>query len=120
MRQHRIVNQGGGPKIEGTRITVYDVLEYLIKGRSREWVALTLGVSSRQVQAAIDYIHQHEAEVHAAYGQIMERMRQGNPAWADERLRENRPRFEAMLASCQSKARSASEALQHAENPGGR
>jgi len=120
MRQYRIVNQGDGPKIEGTRITVYDVLEYLTKGRSREWIALTLGLSSCQVQTAIDYIHQHEAEVHAAYGLIMERMRQGNPAWVDERLRQNRSRFEAMLASCQSKGRSAGEALQHAENSGGR
>ena len=120
MGRNRIVNRGDGPKIEGTRITVYDVLEYLNKGRSGEWIAVTLGLSSRQVQTAIEYIHRHEAEVHAAYGQIMERVRQGNPAWVEERLRQNRPRFEAMLASCESRAGSASEARQHAENAGRR
>lgn len=54
MKAYQIVDRGDGPKIEGTRITVYTILEYLEKGRSREWIAAWLGLSSRQVQAAMD------------------------------------------------------------------
>ena len=31
----RVIDQGDGPKIEGTRITVYTVLDYLRAGRTR-------------------------------------------------------------------------------------
>ena len=98
----RIVERGDGPKIEGTRITVYTVLEYLRKGRSRDWIAAMLEVSSRQVQAAIDYIQEHAEEVNAEYERIAARIRRGNPSWVEERLKQNRARFEALCSRCRS------------------
>ena len=88
MKTYRIVDRGDGPKIEGTRITVYAVFEYLEMQRSREWIAALLGLSSRQVQAAIDYIAEHRAEVQAESQNIADRIRRGNPPWVQERLRE--------------------------------
>ena len=67
MKPPRIVDRGDGPKIEGTRITVYTVLEYQRLGRPRDWIAATLNLSSPQVQAAMDYIREHEAQVAAEY-----------------------------------------------------
>ena len=61
----RVVNRGDGPKIEGTRITVYAVLEYLKHGHSREWIADWLRLSPAQVQAAMDYIRDNEEAVRA-------------------------------------------------------
>ncbi len=98
----RIVDRGDGPKIEGTRITVYTVLEYVRKGRSRDWIAAVLGVSSRQVQAAIDYIEDHAEEVNVDFERIMARIRRGNPKWVEERLKENRARFDVFRSRCRS------------------
>ena len=64
----RKIEHGDGPRIEGTRISVYAILEYLRAGRSRDYIAAALFLSSAQVQAAIDYIHEHEAEVISVFG----------------------------------------------------
>lgn len=98
----RILDRGDGPKIEGTRITVYTVLEYLKKGRTRDWIAAMLDLSSRQVQAAIDYIHEHADDVNAEYEKIAARIRRGNPLWVEGRLKQNRARFEALRDRCRS------------------
>ena len=58
----RVIDRGDGPKIEGTRITVYTVLEYLRAGRTRDWIATMLKLSSDQVQVAMDYIRDHDAQ----------------------------------------------------------
>jgi uncharacterized protein (DUF433 family) len=98
MNQPCIVDRGDGPKIEGTRITVYTVLEYVRGGRSRDWIAATLNLSSRQVQAAMDYIREHEASVAADYEAILARIREGNPPQIETQLRVNREKVEARLA----------------------
>ena len=89
MPEPRIVDRGDGPKIEGTRITVYTVFEDLRNGHGREEIALSYGLSSRQVQAAIDYIGANEAAVIAEYEKIMERINRGNPPHIEAILQEN-------------------------------
>ena len=80
MSEPRIVDRGDGPRIEGTRITVYTILEYLRAGRTRDWIAALLNLSSRQVQAAMDYIRDHEAEVNAEYENILAQDQEGQSA----------------------------------------
>lgn len=65
MIEPRVVDRGDGPKIEGTRITVYTIFEYLRAGRTRDWIAALLNLSSRQVEVAMDYIRDHETQVSA-------------------------------------------------------
>jgi uncharacterized protein (DUF433 family) len=98
MREARIVDRGDGPKIEGTRITVYTIFEYLRAGDRRDSIAATLNLSSHQVQAAIDYIREHEAEVAAVYDEILARIAQGNPPEVEAKLRQNRQKLDAALA----------------------
>lgn len=74
----RIINRGRGPEIEGTRITVYDVLDYSTQGHDTAYIAESLGVSPGQVQAALHYIEEHEEEVMAAYQRILDRIARGN------------------------------------------
>jgi len=113
MKTYRIVDRGDGPKIEGTRITVYAIFEYLEMQRSREWIAALLGLSSRQVQAAIDYIAEHRAEVQAEYQKIADRIRRGNPPWVQDRLREAREKFQVR------KARQQHGTVAHVQDHGG-
>ena len=70
-----IVDRGRGPEIAGTRITVFDVMDYLREGWHRDRIASLFRLSSRDIQAAIDYIEQHREEVEADYQQIVERHR---------------------------------------------
>jgi uncharacterized protein (DUF433 family) len=113
MKTYRIVDRGDGPKIEGTRITVYAIFEYLEMKRSREWIAALLGLSSRQVQAAMDYIAEHRADVQAEYQKIADRIRRGNPPRVQERLREAREKFQVR------KARQQHGTVAHAPDHGG-
>src|SRR4051812_34193357 len=82
-----IVDWGRGPEITGTRITVYCVMDFLIAGCPLPEIATALGLTERQVQAAIDYIDEHHAEVEAEYAKIMRRVNRLNP-----------PEIEAALA----------------------
>ncbi len=63
----KIIARGRGPEIEGTRINVYDVLDYHKTGWHRDIFAATLDLSSQQVDVAIRYIDEHRDEVMADY-----------------------------------------------------
>ena len=71
----KIIDRGRGPEIAGTRITVFDVMDYLKEGWHRDRIANLFRLSSRDIQSAIDYTEQHREEVEAAYYRILERHR---------------------------------------------
>jgi uncharacterized protein (DUF433 family) len=70
-----IIDRGRGPEIAGTRITVYDVMDYLKDGWPRDRIAALFRLSSRDVQAAIEYIERRREQVEADYARILERHR---------------------------------------------
>ena len=105
MTKPRVVDRGDGPKIEGTRITEYTVLDYLRAGRTRDWIAALLNLSSAQVQAAMDYIRDHDTQVHAEYEAIVARIAKGNSAQVEEQLRANREKVQARLSRQQTTSR---------------
>jgi uncharacterized protein (DUF433 family) len=74
-----IIDRGRGPEIAGTRITVYDVLDYYQDGWPATRIAVHFRLSSDQVLAAIRYIETHRAEVMAEYAKMLERESRGNP-----------------------------------------
>jgi uncharacterized protein (DUF433 family) len=67
-----IIDRGRGPEIAGTRITVYSVMDFLKIGWHRDRIAMHFRLSSRQIQAAIDYIEAHQAEVEEEYQRIID------------------------------------------------
>jgi uncharacterized protein (DUF433 family) len=103
----RVVNRGDGPKIEGTRITVYAVLEFLKHGHSKDWIADWFRLSHAQVQAAMDYIRDNEAAVNAAYERIMARIAEGNPPEILAKFEESRKKMKARLAELRAAKESA-------------
>ena len=70
-----IINRGRGPEIAGTRITVYDIMDYLADGWHRDEIARLFRLSSRDIQAAIDYIEEHRNQVQAEYQRVLQRHR---------------------------------------------
>jgi uncharacterized protein (DUF433 family) len=69
----RIIDRGRGPEIEGTRITIYDVMDYYKHGWHRDLIAAHFGLGSSQVQAALEYIEENKAAVMEDYQKILER-----------------------------------------------
>ena len=70
-----IIHRGRGPEIAGTRITVYDVMDYRKHGWHRDRIAALFRLSSDQIQAALDYISAHADEVQREYQKILDRHR---------------------------------------------
>jgi uncharacterized protein (DUF433 family) len=86
MTEPKIIDRGRGPEIEGTRITVYDILDYHLDGWHRDMIAVTFDISSDQVEVALRYIDEHRDEVMAVYQKILERDERGNPPELQARL----------------------------------
>jgi len=93
----KIIDRGRGPEIAGTRITVYDVMDYYKHGWHRDRIAVLFRLSSRDIQAAIDYIEAHE-EVEADYQKILDRHRNYKYApWVQKIVDECNARADARL-----------------------
>lgn len=92
-----IIDRGRGPEIAGTRITVYDVLDYLDAGWHEAPIASLFRISSRQVLAAIKYIEEHESEVRGEYQEMLERDARGNPPEIEAKLKESHEKLLARL-----------------------
>jgi len=99
----KIINRGRGPEIEGTRITVYDVLDYVRQGWHRDRIAALFRLSSRDIQAALDYIEQHQEEVAIHYQTILNRQTQYQyPPEVAAKIAASRQRAQARLAATKS------------------
>jgi uncharacterized protein (DUF433 family) len=94
-----IIDRGRGPEIAGTRITVYDVWDYLKEGCHHTAIATTLRISSAQVQAAIQYIDEHKVEVLAEYQKMLDREALGNPPEIQTKLLASHAKLQALLAN---------------------
>src|SRR4029453_14692064 len=96
----KIINRGRGPEIEGTRITVYDVLDYVSQGWHRDRIAALFRLSSRDIQAALDYIEQHQEEVATRYQALLDRQTQYQyPPEVPAKIAASRQRAQARLAA---------------------
>ena len=75
---------GRGPEIEGTRITVYNIMDYVVNDSPPSELAEAFNLTADEVQAALDYIAANRAEVDAEYAKILERSRNArNPEWVE-------------------------------------
>lgn len=103
----RIIERGRGPEIAGTRITVYDILDYERIGWPPERTADWLKVTVEEVEAARFYIERHRAELMPEYEKMLERDRRGNP-----------PELQAKLDAIAGRARRLRDELRRAKTAG--
>jgi len=94
-----IIDRGRGPEIKGTRITVYDLLDYVLEGWHPTRIAAFLRIGSRQVEAALDYVREHKPEVMREYATILERCARGNPPELQAKLDASHERFQEFVAN---------------------
>ena len=55
----QIIDRGRGPEIEGTRVTVYRIMDFVRDNSPRERIASELRLSMEQVEVALAYIAEH-------------------------------------------------------------
>ncbi len=97
MLEAKIIERGRGPEIAGSRITVFDVLDYLQEGWDPTEIALFFRLSTRQVDVAVRYIEEHKDEVMEEYQRILERSARGNPPELQAKLDAGHELFLAMV-----------------------
>ncbi len=93
--QPMVVRNKRGLSINGTRITLYDVMDYLHAGLSPEEIQEWLPLTEQEVAAAVEYIATHRAEVEAEYHQVLAKAEENRRYW-EERNRDRLARIADM------------------------
>ena len=105
MNKPVIQDYGRGPQLPSSRITVYDVMDYYLDGWPAGRIANWLSQSQAEIEAAIEYIDAHRAEVDVEYRKILERCERGNPPEVQAMLDARRPIIHAKMEEIRRKAR---------------
>lgn len=87
--QISIIHTERGLTISGTRITLYDVMDYLKAQYPPKLICEKLGLNDRQITSALAYIKANSAEVEAEYQQCLETAAEIRQYWEER----NRERF---------------------------
>jgi uncharacterized protein (DUF433 family) len=67
-----IIRTERGLTIAGTRITLYDVMDYLVSQYPPKFIQGLFELTEEQLNAALSYIEAHRPEVEAEYQQVIE------------------------------------------------
>jgi uncharacterized protein (DUF433 family) len=66
-----IIRTERGLAIAGTRITLYDVMDYVTEHYPSKFIRAMLSLTDEQVDAALSYIDAHRTEVEAEYQTVL-------------------------------------------------
>jgi uncharacterized protein (DUF433 family) len=98
-------------RLAGTRITVYDILDYSTKDHHHTYIAVMLGISSAEVLAGLRYIEAKKGEVMAEYQKMLDRDARGNPPEIEAKRAESRAKLQARIAELRAAKRRAAISL---------
>ena len=69
--QAAIIRTERGLTIAGTRITLYDVMDYVTERYPAKFIRAMLSLTDEQMNSALSYIDTHRAEVEAEYQAVL-------------------------------------------------
>jgi uncharacterized protein (DUF433 family) len=113
MEPVKIRDRGRGPELERIRITVFDIIPWQRAGHSANYIAASLGLSTREVLALQQYIEDHKEEVMAINQQIEERIARGNPPEVEAMRQESHAKLLALREELRRKQQEANGAGNH-------
>ncbi len=93
--QPTIVRTERGLSIAGTRITLYDVMDYLVADWPPRLIRDWLNLTDAQIAGAMEYIENNRAQVDAEHRQVLQRAEDIRQYWEDR----NRERFAKIASS---------------------
>ena len=70
--QAAIIRTARGLTITGTRITLYDVMDYVTAQYPPKFIQGLFDLTKEQIDVALTYIETHRAEVEAEYQQVLQ------------------------------------------------
>lgn len=89
-----IVRTERGLTIAGTRITLYDVMDYVTAQYPPKFIRSLFDLTEEQINAALDYIEAHRVEVEAEYQQVLQETEELRKYYEDQ----NRERVTRSIA----------------------
>jgi uncharacterized protein (DUF433 family) len=78
-----IVQTSRGPSINGTRLTVYHIMDMLKYGRSPDYVQGWHHLSDEEMAAVMQYLKQNEEELELEYAGILRRAEKDRLDWTE-------------------------------------
>ena len=90
-----VVRTERGLTIAGTRITLYDVMEYLKKDWPPALIQKWLNLSEEQIQGAMQFIKDNREEVQTEYDYVLQHAQENRAYWENR----NRERLEKIAES---------------------
>jgi uncharacterized protein (DUF433 family) len=93
--QPSIIRTERGLTISGTRITLYDVMDYVIAQYPPKFIRALFDLTEDQINAALSYIETNRAQVEAEYQIVLKQAEENRQYW-EERNREHFARIAAM------------------------
>ena len=93
--QTTIVRTERGLTIAGTRITLYDVMDYLVAQYPPKFIRSLFNLTEEQIRVALSYIETNRTEVEAEYQLVLKQAEENRRYW-EERNREHFARISLM------------------------
>ena len=84
-----IIRTERGLTISGTRITLYDVMDYVRSQYPPKFIRSLLNITESQINAALAYIEANRADVEAEYQTVLQQAEENRQYWEAR----NRERF---------------------------
>jgi uncharacterized protein (DUF433 family) len=82
-----IIHTERGLSLRGTRITLYDVMDYLKADYPHKYIRDIFNLTDEQMNGVLAYIEAHQAEVEAEYQEVLQTAQEIRDYW-QERNRE--------------------------------
>ena len=82
--QSAIIRTERGLTISGTRITLYDVMDYVSAQYPPKFIRAMLSLTDEQIDAALSYIQTHRVAVEAEYQEILQESEELRRYWEEQ------------------------------------
>jgi uncharacterized protein (DUF433 family) len=92
--QSAIIRTERGLTIAGTRITLYDVMDYVTAQYPPKFIRTMLSLTDEQIDAALSYIQIHRLAVEAEYQAVLQEAEKLQQYWEEQ----NRELFEKIAS----------------------
>lgn len=82
-KQPVVIRTERGLTVAGTRITLYDVMDYVLDGWPPRLIRDRLGLSEQQITGVMSYLETHRSEVEGEYRSVLQDAEQNRRYWED-------------------------------------
>jgi uncharacterized protein (DUF433 family) len=82
--QSVIIHTERGLTIAGTRITLYDVMDYVMAQYPPKFIRTMLSLTDEQIDAALSYIQTHRVAVEADYQAVLQASEELRQYWEEQ------------------------------------